>query len=371
MRLRSLPPFVCALLAIAAAGQRAPSHGWQIGPFTRRAADAPVITPNPASVFQDPILNAPVHWEALHTFNPAAIVRHGKVVVLYRAEDNTGEMQIGMHTSRLGLAESDDGIHFTRRPEPVFFPANDSQKDREWPGGVEDPRIVETEEGGYVLTYTQWNRQIWRVGVATSADLEHWTKYGPAFHDADGGKYANLKYKSAGIVTALRKGRLVAVRIHGKYWMYWGEGAIHLATSPDLIHWTPVEDARGDPVEVLRPRSGRFDSSFPETGPPPVLTPRGIVVLYNGKNATSNGDPRLAPATYSVGEALFAANDPGRLLARTANPVLEPALPWEKTGQYAAGTTFAEGLVYFHNRWLLYYGCADSFVGVVSAPPSP
>jgi beta-1,2-mannosidase len=367
MRLCSLPPFAFALLAIAAAAQSPPIHPWQIGPFTRRAADTPVIAPNPASVFQDPIQKAPVHWEALHTFNPAAIVRQGKVIVLYRAEDNTGTAQIGMHTSRLGLAESDDGVHFTRRPEPVFFPANDSQKDREWPGGVEDPRIVETEDGLYVLTYTQWNRQIWRVGVATSSDLEHWTKYGPAFSNA-GGKYANLKYKSAGILTALRDGRLVAVRIHGQYWMYWGEGAIHLATSPDLIHWTPVEDAHGNPIELLRPRLGRFDSGFPETGPPPVLTPRGIVVLYNGKNAASGGDAQLAPGAYSVGEALFAANNPAHLLARTANPVLQPALPWEQSGQYAAGTTFAEGLVNFNDYWLLYYGCADSFVGVVSAP---
>ncbi len=80
-----------------------------------------MITPNPASVFQDPIRKAPVHWEALHTFNPAAVVRDGKIDVLYRAEDNTGEMQIGMHTSRLGLAESEDGIHFTRRASRCFI----------------------------------------------------------------------------------------------------------------------------------------------------------------------------------------------------------------------------------------------------------
>jgi len=30
----------------------------------------------------------------------------------------------------------------------------------------------------------------------------------------------------------------------------------------------------------------------------------------------------------------------------------------------AANTTFAEGLVYFHDKWFLYYGCADSLVGV-------
>jgi len=352
------------------AGAQLADTSWPIGPFARPDAGNPVIAPNPASVFADPIRKSPVHWEALHTFNPAAVVRNGVVDVLYRAEDDTGAMQIGMHTSRLGLAESADGIHFTRIPTPVFYPADDGQDSREWPGGVEDPRIVEREDGTYVLTYTQWNRVTYSVGIATSRDLEHWTKYGPAFLEAEGGKYANLKYKSAGIVTALRDGRLIADRIEGKYWMYWGEGAIHLATSSDLIRWTPAEDARGEPIEVLRPRAGRFDSSFPETGPPPVLTRRGIVVIYNGKNATSGGDPNLAANTYAAGEALFDAKNPAKLLARTEDPVLQPTLPYEKTGQYSAGTTFAEGLVYFHDRWFLYYGCADSLVAVVTASES-
>ncbi len=173
-----------ALVYAAALPAQTP-QAWVIGPFTRPAEGNPVITPRPESTFMDPILKKPVHWEALHTFNPAAIVRHGKIYVLYRAEDNTGVMDIGGHTSRLGLAESKDGIHFKRMGEPVFFPAEDDQKAREWPGGVEDPRIVERQDGTYVLTYTQWNRETYSVGIATSRDLMHWTKYGPAFSDAD------------------------------------------------------------------------------------------------------------------------------------------------------------------------------------------
>jgi predicted GH43/DUF377 family glycosyl hydrolase/lysophospholipase L1-like esterase len=345
---------------------------WVIGPFARPASGNPVISPNPVSTFKDPLAKKAVPWEALHTFNPAAIVREGKVYVLYRAEDNSGTMQIGMHTSRLGLAESDDGIHFTRQAAPVFFPAKDSEKAREWPGGVEDPRIVEGEDGTYVLTYTQWNRKTYSVGIATSTDLTHWTKHGPAFLTAAGGKYARLKYKSAGIVTRLDpdKHRLIAAKIDGKYWMYWGEGAIHIATSDDLIRWTPVEDTNGAPLELLHPRAGHFDSTFPETGPPPVLTANGIVVLYNGKNAETGGDPSMGPSAYAAGEALFDANDPKKLIGQTDAPVLKPELPYEKTGQYAAGTTFAEGLVYFHDQWFLYYGCADSLVSVATAPAS-
>jgi predicted GH43/DUF377 family glycosyl hydrolase len=358
---------LAALLFSTVALQAQKAQKWEIGPFTRPAIGNPVIAPRPESVFPDPILKKPVHWEALHTFNPAAIVRDGKVYVLYRAEDDSGEMVIGGHTSRLGLTESKDGISFRRRADPVFYPADDGQQSREWPGGVEDPRIVEAEDGTYVLTYTQWNRKIYSVGMATSPDLIHWTKQGTAFASAAGGKYAELKYKSAGIVTHLDRGRLIAVKINGKYWMYWGEGAIHLATSTDRIHWSPVEDTKGSLIEVLRPRPRHFDSTFPETGPPPVLTPTGIVVLYNGKNAVKDGDPDLGPNAYAAGEALFDKSDPARLVQRAEQPVLEPVMSYEKTGQYAAGTTFAEGLVYFHDQWLLYYGCADSLVAVTTA----
>ena len=349
------------LLAVA----RPVSGDWIVGPFMR-PNDAPVITPDKTTLFNDPIRKAPVRWQALHTFNPAAVVRDGRIFVLYRAEDDTGTMRIGNHTSRLGLASSDDGVHFTRRPDPVFYPAEDSQQSREWPGGVEDPRIVEAEDGTYVLTYTQWNHATYSIGIATSRDLEHWTKHGPVFLGSANGRYDSLKYKSGGIVTRLHSDRLVAAKINGKYWLYWGEGVIRLATSTDLIHWTPEEDASGKPVEVLTRRPGHFDSGFPEVGPPPVLTDAGIVVIYNGKNDPEQGDPKLGANAYAAGEALFDAHNPGRLVSRTESPVLKPERPYEKTGQYVAGTTFAEGLVRFHNRWFLYYGCADSDVGVVA-----
>jgi len=333
--------------------------GWTLGPFVRPSAGKPVIEPRKESIFRCPIRKAPVHWEALHTFNPAAVAREGKVFLLYRAEDDSGDMEIGGHTSRLGLAESADGVHFTRRAEPVLYPDEDDQKAREWPGGVEDPRLVESEDGTYVVTYTQWNRKTYDAAIATSRDLVHWTKHGPMLAKARNGKYAGLQYKSAAIVTRVVGDRLVAARIHGTYWMYWGEGTIHLARSADLVDWTPVEDAQGELVSVLGPRAGHFDSSFPEAGPPPVLTERGIVVIYNGKNAET--------AAYAAGQALFDRDDPARLIDRLEEPFFRPEMPFERSGQYAAGTTFVEGLVRFQKKWFLYYGCADSLVGEASA----
>jgi beta-1,2-mannosidase len=342
-------------------------QAWVIGPWTR-ASQEPIINPRSESEFKDPLTGKSVHWEALHTFNPAAVMRDGKVFMLYRAEDDSGDMAIGGHVSRLGLASSGDGIHFTRLPEPVFYPAIDSEMDRESPGGVEDPRLVESVDGTYILTYTQWSRRtnVFTIGGASSRDLQHWTKYGPIFGTT--GKYASLKYKSSAIVTQMGKGRLIAANIHGKYWMYWGEGEVHLASSKDLIHWFPYEDKNGVPVVLLRKRPGKSDSAFPETGAPALITSRGIVLLYNAKNASDDtNDKSVGANAYTVQEALFSAESPQHLLDRTDSPVLQPALEWEKSGQYTAGTTFGEGLVYFHDAWWLYYGSADSFVGVASA----
>ena len=318
---------------------------WMLGPFTKPPQVNPVISPNPA-----------VAWEAYATFNPAAVVKDGKVFLLYRAEDTTGQQQIGGHTSRLGLAESTDGLHFTRRVTPVLYPDTDAQRQNEWPGGVEDPRIVERDDGTYVLTYTQWNREVPRLAVATSRDLITWTKHGPAFAGAAGGKYLRSESKSGAILSRVAGERIIATRVNGKYWMYFGVPDLRIATSDNLLDWTPLEDAEGRAIKVLSPRSGYFDSWLVEGGPPALITAQGILVLYNAGSLPSH--------TYSAGQALFDPRDPTKLIARADSAFIKPTESYERTGQYTAGTTFVEGLVRFRGRWFLYYGTADSRVGV-------
>ena len=351
-----------ALILVSCVTLLRAAGNWMLEPFKRPTGLHPVISPNKELVFNCPIRKEPVHWEALHTFNPAAVVRNGRIYVLFRAEDDTGEMMIGGHTSRLGLAESPDGLHFTQLPAPVLYPDEDDQKMREWPGGCEDPRLVETDDGTYVVTYTQWNQKTTDAAIATSRDLITWEKHGPIFGKV-GGAYATLSYKSAGIVCRKAGDRLLATKINGKYWMFWGEGTVRLATSDNLIDWTPLEED-GKPVVALAARPGRFDSGFPEVGPPPVLTNEGILVLYNGKNDPANGDRNIGPNAYAAGQALFDARDPRKLISRLDEPFFAPRAPFEKSGQYAAGTTFVEALVRFHRAWFLYYGTADSYVGV-------
>ena len=342
---------------------------WALGPFIRPAHANPILSPDTKSVFFDPMSKQKLAWEAGDVFNPAATIKDNKIYVLYRAEDKSGE-GIGKRTSRLGIAESSDGIKMKRSPEPVFYPDEDDQKENEWPGGCEDPRIAVTGDGLYVMLYTQWNRKVARLAVATSRDLKEWTKHGPAFLKAHNGRFKDMFCKSGSVVTKVENGKQVITKVNGKYMMYWGERFMNIATSDDLVNWTPALNANGELDAIVKPRQGYFDSDLTECGPPAIITDKGILVLYNGKNKAGNGrDTNYTPNTYAAGQVVFDLKDPSKVISRLDKPFFIPTEPFEKSGQYPAGTVFIEGLVYFKKQWFLYYGCADSRVAVAVFNP--
>src|SRR3972149_4710088 len=111
---RALQAFVAALLLAVRGAPASVPQPWRLGPFAKPADVNPVITPNPASRFRSPMTDSVVAWEESATFNPAAVVKDGKVFLLYRAEDASGERQIGRRTSRLGPGGGGGGLHFPR-----------------------------------------------------------------------------------------------------------------------------------------------------------------------------------------------------------------------------------------------------------------
>ena len=275
-------------------------------------------------------------WESAGTFNPAVVFHDGKFVMLYRAQDKNG-------TSRLGYAESSDGIHFIRHSQPVLSPETEYEKD----GGVEDPRLVKFGDT-YYLTYTGYNKKDAQLCLATSKDLLHWERKGvilPA-------------YKGNWNVGWTKSGAIVPEKIKDKYWMYFlGTSAdktdqTGLASSTELIHWTEVTA-----TPVLPRRAGRFDSRVVEPGPPPIITKDGIVLIYNA------ADNKLV---YRTAVAVFDRNNPSKLLWRSDEPLFAPEKEWEKIGQ-VPNVVFVEGMVRRHNRYLFYYGAADKYIGIAEA----
>lgn len=287
-------------------------------------------------------------FQSAGTFNPAVVMRNGEFVMLYRAQDHRG-------TSTLGYATSRDGIHFARRPKPVLEP----EAPYENGGGCEDPRL-QLFDGVWYLTYTGYNnvngkgpdKKDAQLCLATSRDLIHWQRRGvimPAYR----GKW-NIGWTKSGAI--------VPEKINGKYWMYYLGDArkqgsqMGVAFSNDLLRW---QDATSEPV--IRSRPGYFDSKVTEPGPPPVMLPEGIFLIYNG------ADDKLV---YSTGWVLFDRRDPAKVLARSSTPLFRPVTSWEKVGQ-VPNVVFAEGLVRTPEKWLFYYGGADKYVGVAAAETIP
>jgi predicted GH43/DUF377 family glycosyl hydrolase len=108
---------------------------------------------------------------------------------------------------------------------------------------------------------------------------------------------------------------------------------------------------------------GYFDSRLVEPGPFALLQEKGILLIYNGSNASDFNDPRLPKYTYAAGQALFDKENPFKLIDRTDGYFIYPDKPYEKTGEVNE-VCFVEGLVYFRDQWFLYYGTADSKIAV-------
>jgi predicted GH43/DUF377 family glycosyl hydrolase len=275
------------------------------------------------------------------TFNAAAVKVGSKTVLLFRAQDKA-------HISRIGYAESSDGLHFTIRPEPVLTPEAPYERG----GGVEDPRLVKIN-GLYYLTYTAYDGHSAQLALATSKDLIHWDRKGivlPA-------------YKGTWNTQWTKSGAIVPKQVNGKWWMYYlgtrkdSDGKprdyMGLAESTDLLRW---KDATDQPVLDRRPDA--FDSRVMEPGPAPLLTDEGILLIYNGASES---------LVYGPGWVLFDKADPRKVIARADAPFIVPTLKWEVGGQ-VPNVIFIEGDIVSLNKhdraaMTAYYGAADKYIG--------
>ena len=310
-----------------------------MGPFVKRKE--PVLRPTPGSRFKCPIRGKEVKWEEQNVYNPAVVVRDGKVYMFYRGDDLSPDLKWG-RTCRIGLAVSEDGVNFKRHPEPVLYPDNDPWKQYEWVGGCEDLHIIEGEDGTYYMNYTTWNGRSCTMSVATSRDLYHWTKCGPAFRKSAPDKVNGSR---SGVVVSRRQGsRMVAAKVNGRYLMYYTMPS-SLAWSDNLIDWTPA----GTSVWP----TGRH-----EAGAVALLRKDGILLMFNRVNWRKGSK---SFGSWTIGQALIDRGDLTTVLEKQEEPFIRPEMKWEMEG-FVNHTTVANTLVYFKDKWHLYYGAADRVI---------
>lgn len=359
---------------------------WEI-PFADYNPSVLSVMPGESrKLFHDPLTHRDVLWEQ-DVYCPTCSILDGHIVCVYRAYGDDDQW-------RMGLGWSNDGIHFDLGDQPVFH----ARPENAFLGGLRDlgvagisygdSRLVAAEDGTYYLYFNYFSNGVvprQELAVASTRDMVTWTMHGRIFArvaDCDQGvipEHAPWRFPHPGVVTRLQGDRLVAARLDGRYFMYLnclstvGRECLCAAVSDNLVDWEIVRDADGALVHPMPLRPGRFDSFYIDTAAA-VLRDDGVLLIYNGINGgpEQQGDPALAMAAHYPAQALFAREEPARLLARSDTPFKgdDETLEKHPIVFWTAPLYEAWSLVPWHGELLLYWNHAFGrrSVGVWKAP---
>lgn len=309
-----------------------------VGPHLIKHENNPIISPNREN-----------YWEALQTFNPGAVLIDDKVHLLYRAVGPDG-------VSRLGYAVSDDGINFDERlPYPVYEHIPKVRKFNIYSylsggsfGGCEDPRLVCIDDDDKIyMTYTACDGGL-RVGL-TSIDIDDflenkWRWSRPSLISPPGEIHKNWL--------------IFPEKIKGKY--------VILHSIKPSIQIEYVDDLSFSDSEYIesvycdsKKRNDCWDKLIRGAGAPPIKTKDGWLLFYHAMDEDIS--------KYKVGAMLLDLDDPTKILYRSKEPVLEPIEAFEMSG-YKPGVVYVTGTVIKDGVLLIYYGCADNYIGIAYSP---
>ena len=295
-----------------------------------RAAENPILSPIPEHPFESRLV-----------FNPAALDCDGSVHILYRAmgADNT---------SMVGYARSQDGVHIDERlPVPVYGPRGDFELKLGTPtgnSGCEDARVSVIDDTLY-MTYTAYDGVNFPRGAIASISLKE-------FLAQEFGAWSEPLLMTPDDVDD-KDVALLPARVDEKYVLYHRvNGRVSAARLSDLSFKERVREC----IDILGPRPGMWDGAKVGISCPPIKVESGWLMIYHGVSEYSE---------YRVGAALL-AEDGTTLLARSADPLMEPVEQYERVGEIP-NVVFPCGAVVRDDTLFLYYGGADTVVGVATA----
>jgi len=299
------------------------------GNYVTRFPGNPIITPRPGML-----------WEAKGTLNPAAIYLNGKTHILYRAYSIN-------EVSTIGYATSTDGFSIDERlDKPIYIPRATFEIRQGSSGGYgcEDPRIVEIA-GRLYMTYTAFDGITPRVAVSSIATEDFLKKRWGTWTAPEVITPPSISNKDATILPEKVKNAFMVIHRVGE------SICADFVGSLDFSRQKITQC-----IEIIAPRRGMWDGGKVGLSCPPVKTKDGWLMLYHGVSWST---------TYRVGAVLLDLEDPTVVKARTAIPLFEPETEYEHKGLvsnvvFPCGMTVRAGTVY------IYYGAADSVVGVAS-----
>ncbi|MBI4067872.1 hypothetical protein HY413_00500 [Candidatus Kaiserbacteria bacterium] len=315
----------------------------------------PIITANPAH-----------DWEAIATMNPAAIIFDGNIHLFYRALGHGGR-------SVFGHAVSNDGFHFTCFTDPAYIPGTNAEGYRVmrkkkratelrcpvWGvDGAEDPRAT-VLEGQLHILYAAFNGYEQARAAHISAPID-----GVAENALDWCNPTLLTAPPTHWGTGGKNAALLPAKIDGMYVIFhriWPDICIDYTTSLDFSEYRKNQKRWLEPRKRIKVRPAHWDSGKVLVGAPPIETPDGWLLIYNAVSHQHNG------GGYKIGAMILDRQDPSRVLYRSRRPILTSQMWYEETG-LTPRVTYACGAVIKDGTLFVYYGGADTYVNVATAP---
>jgi len=296
--------------------------------------------------------------------------------------------------SRIGIAR----VNFNQTGDPcgverlgiALEPEADYERGSDGAGGCEDPRVTFVEFlQRYVMTYTALSANGPRIAVAISADLFRWKRLGLAsfapYHGIDFVHVANKDASLFPVAVPNHAGKMQMALLHRPLFKGTRPEETACRNCPrevDLDHesiwisYCPLPPA-GAECEHL----GLFNSHQRVAAPvapwarlkigagtPPVLTKHGWLVIYHGVSEVVDSGTGGRHLCYSAGAMVLSKESPDEVRYRSAEPILTPELPRERSGTIA-NVVFPTGIdrrddLGSPDRFDVYYGMADCRIGV-------
>ncbi|WP_216851595.1 glycosidase [Herbiconiux sp. VKM Ac-2851] len=295
------------------------------------------------------------------------------------------------NVSRVGLARvviSDDGVPAGVEREGVVLAPDRGFERGANNAGVEDPRVTFVPALGlHVMTYVAYGPLGPRTAIAVSDDLREWRRLGPvtfAYDDAldiDLGLFHNKDTVFFPEPVTAPDGTPSYAVLHRPMWDLGetrpGEGVRLPAGVTDArqsiwISYVPVEAVERDLAELTRWTRHRFlagpEFDFEEVkiggGPAPLRVPEGWLLIHHGVTGViDNAFAQQQKVNYAAGAILLDGDDPSRVIARTAVPLLAPETEEERSG-IVPNVVFPTAIEEIDGQHFVFYGMADSKIGV-------
>ncbi len=272
-------------------------------------------------------------WPVTCVYNAGAAKYKGKYILMPRCLGLDGNCT-------LGLAESDDGYHFTMRPKPAVEKAAGGEFATYECKGIEDPRITKLGDTYYIF-YSAYSLYGMRIGLMQTKDFETFERIALT---------TTSDYRNSVLFPEKIDGMFVRFeRPNVHPWGTW------ISYSPDLIYW-------GRQKLLVTPY-GRSIWEDHKVGPgaPPIKTDDGWLMINHATTSTMDG------MTYRLGVQLHDLEDPSKIRGYSRQFILAPDALHEVTG-YVHNVVFTCGAIPEDDGTLkIYYGGADTNMNLAEA----